>query len=85
MLFRNELISNGLEPVLGYIEKSCKEKNGITENFPQIFLKIIKLIPVFFRPGLWPLGTTKAAVLILYYFILISAESCLLYDTIKNF
>ncbi len=65
----NRLLPAGLEPVLiSQTEKSC-----IASNYRQfstnIKIKIIKLIPVFLSPGLWPLRANKTDFdLILFHF-----------------
>ena len=79
---RNRLMSAGLEPVFSHAEKSCIALY-YRQFFTNIKIKIIKLIPVCCS-GFCPLEPNKTCLSILF-FNLISAESCLIYDAIKNY
>ena len=51
------LIGLELEPVLSNIEKSCIDH--VTDNFPQIYFKNLKINTSFVSPGLQPIGNNK--------------------------
>ncbi len=81
-LLPNRFISTGLEPVLSHIEKPVA--SYYRQFSTNIKINILKLLPVLLNRTYGPSGLIKL-VLILKFFILLSAERCLQYVEINNY